>query len=184
MIDALSHDRIGLARLGVGIVGDEIFFGDARFGLLPQLMHLHTAFNEAHTFSEDCDVLKRAASLARYIAGTRLTIAPAKQEALCMSTLVVTAQAQTGGNGNHSFRCSVWRHRDFAHCALAVLKAATGRDWQKAAMAERFECEELTVASRAARWFVLDGDPIRFERPAVLRFLPDEVRTCVFRMEH
>jgi hypothetical protein len=30
---------------------------------------------------------------------------------------------------------------------------------------------------------VLDGDPVGFERPVEFRFLPDAMRTCVFRTE-
>ena len=57
MIAALSREEIGFSRLGVGIAGGEIFFDEARCGLLPQLALTHGALREAEGFSERWRVL-------------------------------------------------------------------------------------------------------------------------------
>ena len=66
----------------------------------------------------------------------------------------------------------------------AALRAASGADWRLNVDIECFECESLRVDTQGARWMVLDGDPVGFERPVDFRFLPDAMSTCVFRTGH
>jgi diacylglycerol kinase family enzyme len=190
MIEALSREEIGFSRLGVGIAGGEIFFDEARCGLLPQLALTHGALREAEGFSERWRVLARAASLGQSIVRHGMRVHCAQTAFTEAAAVIVTAQ---GFNGSffpsqpqprlQSFSCAAWMHSNpFAH-ARALIKAAIGADWRQAAEPERFECDTLIIELRDACWIDLDGDPVWFKGPVEFRFLPKALKTCAFRLE-
>jgi hypothetical protein len=186
MVHAMAKEDIGLTRFGVGMAGEEIFFGDARCGLIPQLAHLNQAFREAQGFSEGWTVLGRASSLFRTLAGVRIGIRRPSHETCHAATLTVSAQASGNLSGAVSMpsqlTCTLWRHTPFGFLAAAA-RAAGGGDWSRYAERERFDCKELALDTHAAPWMVLDGEPIWFEDTAILRFMLGAVRVCAFKRE-
>lgn len=188
MISALAREDVRPSRMAVGMAGDQIFFGDARCGLLPQLAEVHSSFFESKTIAESWRSWGRVASLAQSMAHPAVRVCSGQHDVRA-SALIVTAQdgrlsPSRSAAQPQSFSCTVWKHRNLAGYMAAALKAATGADWRLAADCERFECDSLTIDMQAAPWIVLDGDPVGCTGPVDFRFLPDAMRTCVFRIEH
>ncbi len=190
MIAALAREELRPARLGVGIAGDQIFFGEARCGLLPQLAQLHEAFHETDAFSEGWKVLARAASLRKSIARPSVEIHCQDVGITRAASLIVTAQGFDGTLSRtqsmprlQTFSCTTWKYRGLFTYMAAVLGAAAGKDWRGSTEVEQFECEELKINARDGSWIVLDEEPTWFEGPVVFRFLPNAVRTCAFHLE-
>jgi hypothetical protein len=67
MISAIARGELTPVRLGVGMAEDQIFFEQARFGLLPHLPELRQALDEADTFAEGWQVITRTAQLSRLL---------------------------------------------------------------------------------------------------------------------
>jgi diacylglycerol kinase family enzyme len=91
MIAALACEEVSPARIAVGMAGDQVFFGDARVGLLPQLAEVHGSFFESETMTESWRSLGRAASLAQSMAHPAVRICSSPHD-FWASALIVTAQ--------------------------------------------------------------------------------------------
>jgi hypothetical protein len=190
MIEAMAREHIRATRIGVGFAGTEMFFGNAHCGLLPQLSQMNQALKETEALAEGLGVLGRAMNLVRMFAGTGIEIRRPQCALMRASALMVTAQSPARSLWSRlsfprlqTFNCAVWQYRTPVAYLGAVLKAAGGTDCCDPAQAEHFDCETLTVNTRAGRWLLLDGEPVRSEESTVLRFMPNAVRVCAFRNE-
>lgn len=187
LIAALAREEIRPARLGVGIVGDRVFFGDARCGLFAQLDELHEGFREREG---GWKVLMRAADVGKSIVRPGLEIHSLLIDVTRAAAFIVTAQNFDGSVSRtqavpllRTFSCTAWKHPDLFTHMHALLRAAAGRDWRKRTDVEHFECDELNVDAHGSQWIVLDDEPNWFSGIAAFRFLPEAVRTCAFRIE-
>jgi hypothetical protein len=187
MVVALAREDVTPTPLGAGFAGEQIFFDNASYGLLPQLTLLSTEFADLERFSDAWQSFRWVAGLARALVRPRVRIECEAMDAARASTLVVTAQGFDAKAARsppmprlQTFSCTLWRHRGAAGYLKALLRAARGADWHVGGEPERFECGQLKIDGGATTWLLLDGDPLPFRGPIGFRFQPNTLETFAF----
>jgi hypothetical protein len=183
MIAALAREDVKPTRIGVGMAGEEIFFGEAQCGVLPQLSEIREAFRQAEALSDGMKVLARIASLGSSMVHPGVRIRCNDSELGKAAALVVTAHgAGPDWRRSKALSCTAWKHSNPIAHANALIRTIAGADWRRVARVERFECDTLSIDARTP-WILLDEDPVWFAGQVPFRFLPDALETFVFRGE-
>src|SRR5262249_23383894 len=92
MVEAIAREDIRATRISVGLAGNEMFFGDATCGVLPQLAQLPQALHETEGFSEGWNLFGRTLRLMRTLHRSKIEIHRPYSAPMSASALVVKAQ--------------------------------------------------------------------------------------------
>jgi diacylglycerol kinase family enzyme len=184
MISALAREDLRPVRLGVGMVGDQVFFEEARCGLFPHLPELYEALGEADTFEEGWHVLTRAAQLTHFLVSPNVRFGygdspPRRASALIIKPAALSEQIESWCERTPSLlRCSAFHYGLFGVFG-ALLRSGVGERWRRG-RTEKFECATFLVEAGQPNWILLDGEPVRFEGRVEFRFIPAALQTFVF----
>jgi len=181
MITALARENVTPTHLSAGCADGRLFFDNAACGLLPQIAHLREDFAEAESFADVVKVLGRGASATRIVLGSRLHLRGRAASSRRVTALKINALSERDPSGIARLRglaCNSW---NFTALPLigAIVKALGGADWQRGGRRERFDCTQLTVDAGERPWLLLDGEPLQFEGPVRISFVPKAIKTFV-----
>jgi len=186
MVAALSQERLTPLRLPAGLVGGEIFFGEAICGFLPQVRQLGADLAQAETIAAASRLIAGTVGAFGLALGRGIRIschgAPRSASAVVISTQGATRHANTTVARLGAFACESWSN-GAAPFARASWRAALGGDWKTAQQPERFSCTKLAIEAGSTTWLLLDEQPVAFHGRAELRYLPKALQTFAFAVD-
>src|SRR5262245_19335129 len=145
-------------RLGAGLVANQIFFDDARCGLLPFVPELRRDISESDTFSEGWQALMRAADVSSRMLRRRLkfTFQAGTSRATALVLRAGEGQVQVGSMPESRlpvFRGTAFHFGPFSYLA-SLLRGSVGGEWQGGRQ-ENFTCRELSLQVQPGTWILL-----------------------------
>ena len=183
MVTALARGNIKRVRLGAGLVANQIFFDDARCGLLPFLPELRRDISESDTFSEGWQALLRAADVSSRLLrrGLRFSFHGGTNRATALVLRPAEGHVQAGSMPESRlpvFRGTAFHFGPVSYLA-SLMRGSVGGQWQGGRQ-EDFTCRELSLQAQPGAWILLDGDPLRLPCSVDFRFVPGAVESCIF----
>jgi hypothetical protein len=183
MVAALSRGDLRPVQIRIAMAEDQIFFEQASCGLLPHLPELRAALEDADSIDETWRVLARAGQLLRFVLRPGVRFRPGDGDADRAAALLLEMPEMRLRMENWrdaalpAFRCSAIHRGAVAQLAGLVRDGFGG--WRRGRKQE-FECTKLVAEAGRPSWILLDGDPVRFERPVQFRFAANSVQTFMF----
>jgi hypothetical protein len=186
MITALARNDIKRVRLSAGLAANQVFFDEARCGLLPFVPELRRGVAETDSFSEGWNSFVRVAEVSYRMVHGGLKFAIPGSRARRATALVLAAGENSPQLGNvGASQVPVFSGTAFHYGPLAyvsgLVRGSVGGPWQGGRQ-ETFTCSEISLHVRPGSWILLDGDPLRVPGPVEFRLIRGAIESCVFAL--
>jgi len=184
MITALARGDIKRVRLSAAFAANQVFFHEARCGLLPFVADLRRDISESETFSEGWHSLMRAADVSHRMIHAGLKFALPGSRPKRATALVLHAGERSPQLGNvRASQIPMFGGTAFHYGPLGYLsglmRGTVGGPWQ-GGRREEFTCSEISLQVRPGSWILLDEDPLRLPGAVDFRLIQGAIESCIF----